>query len=910
MMSSHRQTHPWLVGTLLMVGIFGTVFAVSAAEPFEQLVVSIAGGIFSAVLWILGNILVTTIDMLLKVGMYNNFLDTAAVQIGWKLVRDICNLGFVVGMLLIAFGTVLNIGSYHAKSRLTKLLLMAILINFSKGITGFLIDISQVVMLTFLQATRDAAAGNITAGLKLFDMLSLRSDFEGEISTMSILGAYVLAVIMIWIAIVIVLGLILKLLYRIVSLWVLVIFSPVAYVASVVPGLSKYGSQWWGKLGDNLTSGPVIAFFLWLAMSIVAITNGVGQDMMTFDAQGQLVGGGGGSEIAAAASEATSVSSLANYFVMIIFLTMALQFGAAAGDAGAKAFGNLTTKLNTGAVNAAKGIRNYGVQRASEISGVQLSPSEWVKAWQANRTFVKDQRRKRTAAKGRERGGLYGALGSPQDLFKNYWNFKGLMRFDERGRPSPGGLLRGIGGKQFTAREAERLHAQADADDAQYKIMMARYQRGTNQQWMNERTGLITDQGEHVAVTARISTAQGKIDAARTARTALDLNIPENNDVNVMIADEIKLLKDEQKQAKNRKDVELEAELGIKIRALEGAVTAGTYDPAQSDQKDAFEDRIAHRRQQAEEKISELASSIREGDAVTDRFDNEGQRQEFLDQQMKPLRQAIDTARRRAERVREPEMYYALQEQRSLRNEELKKIQEIKDSDHLTSMFRDAQALGDVARAEAIVMKLAQDANFNDILMNLGYDSDAQGMQDFFEKEFGKKMGTGKETILSLAQDVSYVNEDKKHFELARVVKGKRGKLEWMSEKEHADAVVTQVRKVDLEELARRANRQAYGYESAADGQFHFSRHGLQLVKENYKEYISLINGNRFGKNTAQKFNDPAAQQQLQLLRGTLSDPDKVTFDRFLKSLKGFSGKADAETAGIDPEIASIFSTS
>ena len=606
-----------IITALIALGVFGLATSV-AASAFDSIVNGIAGTIFSLILAILGRVLLVLIDLLLKVASYNSFLDTAAVQIGWKLVRDICNLGFVVGMLMIAFGTVLNIGSYHAKSRLTKLLLMAILINFSKGITGFLIDISQVVMLTFLQALRATAAGNITEGFGLREMLAIRASTE-DVDFTAIIGAYTLAVIMIFLAIVIIIGLIVKLLYRIVSLWVLVIFSPVAYVASVVPGLSKYSSQWWGKLGDNLTSGPVIAFFLWLAMSIVAVTNNAGSEVIVFDgnATDRLVGGER-DEIAAAASEASSAGAVANYMIMVVFLTMAMQFGSAAGDAGAKAFGNITSKLNNGAKSMVKGVRDYGIQRTSAATGVQLSPSEWIKGWQTNRAFVKDQRRKQTADKGRQRGGVYGHLGAPQDFFKNYWNFKGIVRKGENGKLEAGGLVRGlVPGKRFTTKSADKIQAKADEEVKRLDGMKDRFKQVTTEQWATERDFLLGQQNEQNGVVS----GADKISGAIASSTTVNINATENADVLQIINEEIAHLKEEKTKAK---DPGAQAKIQAKITALETAKTAGVYN-AETESPALNTDlqtRLTQRRTEAQARIDALAEKIN-ARAILDRFEND-----------------------------------------------------------------------------------------------------------------------------------------------------------------------------------------------------------------------------------------------------------------------------------------------
>ena len=113
-----------------------------------------------------GRLLLVLIDLLLKIGSYNDFVDAQSVVIGWSVVRDVMNIAFIIGLLAIAFGTVLRIQSYHYKNTLLKLLIMALLVNFSKTITGVFIDLSQVVMLTFFNAVKiyNAVSGKTYRG--------------------------------------------------------------------------------------------------------------------------------------------------------------------------------------------------------------------------------------------------------------------------------------------------------------------------------------------------------------------------------------------------------------------------------------------------------------------------------------------------------------------------------------------------------------------------------------------------------------------------------------------------------------------------------------------------------------------------------------------------------------------------
>src|SRR4030042_7047561 len=76
--------------------------------------------------------------------LYN--LNSAFVQRGWKVIRDICNLFFLLVLLFIAFCTILQIEKSNAKKNLLTLILMALLINFSTPIAIFIFDGSQLAM--------------------------------------------------------------------------------------------------------------------------------------------------------------------------------------------------------------------------------------------------------------------------------------------------------------------------------------------------------------------------------------------------------------------------------------------------------------------------------------------------------------------------------------------------------------------------------------------------------------------------------------------------------------------------------------------------------------------------------------------------------------------------------------------
>ena len=225
-------------------------------------------GIAQVFVSVLGWILSFVIGILVYIAQYNKFIDSNVVVVGWVIIRDICNMFFVIVLLIIAFATILKLENYSYKKWLPKLILMAILINFSKMICGLMIDAAQIIMLTFVNAFKDIGGGNMVNLLGIQDWQSLKG--IEEVSSWEITAAYVLSVIYAAVALIVVVAMLAMLVMRIIMLWIYVVLSPLAYLMSAFPGGSKYASSWWSEFTKNLIVGPVLAFFIWLSFTSLA----------------------------------------------------------------------------------------------------------------------------------------------------------------------------------------------------------------------------------------------------------------------------------------------------------------------------------------------------------------------------------------------------------------------------------------------------------------------------------------------------------------------------------------------------------------------------------------------------------------------------------------------------------------
>jgi len=238
----------------------------------------------------LGWIMMLICKVMLIIGVFNSFLKQPAVQAGWTITRDICNNFFIIFMMILAVGVTLHLPSYAWRNLLPKILIYAVLINFSLLFTGVLIDVSQVLMLTFASPLARTQGYNIIiSAFGLPDAYSMTAvikqwantdtdllDQTGSISFYDIIAALLFAIIVTIVAIVVVTCITIILVYRIIMLMFLAVLSPLYFLGKAAPNISQLGQisgDWVSKLGKMLTVGPAMMFFLYLSFMTMAAVN-------------------------------------------------------------------------------------------------------------------------------------------------------------------------------------------------------------------------------------------------------------------------------------------------------------------------------------------------------------------------------------------------------------------------------------------------------------------------------------------------------------------------------------------------------------------------------------------------------------------------------------------------------------
>ncbi len=241
----------------------------------------ILGAFFGLVLWLEAQI----IDYIISPANFS-FTNSPIVNTGWGITRDLANMFFILILLIIAFATVLKIQSYAIKQLWWKVLVAAILINFSLVIAGFVIDFTQVLTTFFLnQITGGGSFGTITT--RLASSMQILNFYRpapptslpgGALQFASSAVAATVGIILTLVGLVITVfvfgALAIFLIVRILYIWFLLIIAPIAWMLWILPATSSQFSKWWDNFIKWAFFAPIYVFMIYLSLSIF---NDIGQ---------------------------------------------------------------------------------------------------------------------------------------------------------------------------------------------------------------------------------------------------------------------------------------------------------------------------------------------------------------------------------------------------------------------------------------------------------------------------------------------------------------------------------------------------------------------------------------------------------------------------------------------------------
>ncbi len=254
-------------------------------RPLFKIAAFTAMKFFSFLLGVSG-VLLNHVLNLTVVQMAHNFNEGGlgeAINSSWTTVRDVANMSFIFVLLYASIQLILGIkSSSDVRGLIVKIVIAALLINFSLFFTKVVIDASNVVALTFYEAISPGATSATVNATDLFqtglsnslmqplNLASLTKMTDGGlITTGGIITLGIMGSLMLLVATFIFLVISVLFIIRYVILIFVLILSPLAIIADVVPGIKTYFNQWKTAL-INQAFFPAVYFFLtWITIKLL-----------------------------------------------------------------------------------------------------------------------------------------------------------------------------------------------------------------------------------------------------------------------------------------------------------------------------------------------------------------------------------------------------------------------------------------------------------------------------------------------------------------------------------------------------------------------------------------------------------------------------------------------------------------
>lgn len=324
--SNHKKI---IFGALLVFVLTGGIFILGASKTHAAggvagwlidvpltVVYTIILGVLSVIQKFFGAFLYLAAMILEGVLSLTTFTKAPVVVAGWTLTRGLCNMFLALILLIMAVATVLQIESFGVKKLLPRLVIVALLINFSLLFAGIVIDFSQVLTNYFINAAKGpngSISTQLMAGLSMGNALNGNATSvtappgyctadcsqtgqvclaqgtgtgnyacgtptntndikQGDPGTLDVIIGYIFGIILTIIATFIILAAALLFIFRIVALWLILILSPLALVAWIT-GTGGIWNSWLKAFFKWTFFAPIYAFFIYLAVLSVSAVN-------------------------------------------------------------------------------------------------------------------------------------------------------------------------------------------------------------------------------------------------------------------------------------------------------------------------------------------------------------------------------------------------------------------------------------------------------------------------------------------------------------------------------------------------------------------------------------------------------------------------------------------------------------
>lgn len=281
-----------------LVGAAGSLIGTASdaiLKPIAIIVLTLSG-------WILGLVGVFFNQVVIKtVFQFSTYFGTSdGMLIAWGVIRDISNIGLLFGFIFMGVLLILDVGGgghghghgggISAKRAIPRLIIFAVLLNFSLFASQAVIDVSNALASSLAtlagQSCTDAAqtanCANVGISGKVLQLAGVgtlwnESIIEGlRTNSVIILGLSLFVII----TAVVLLAAGIMLVIRVVVLTLLMVTSPIGFAGMVIPGLQGAANKWWHALISQSFFAPVMLLLVFVSLKVAEGLNPNGQPLV------------------------------------------------------------------------------------------------------------------------------------------------------------------------------------------------------------------------------------------------------------------------------------------------------------------------------------------------------------------------------------------------------------------------------------------------------------------------------------------------------------------------------------------------------------------------------------------------------------------------------------------------------
>lgn len=255
--------------------------------------------IFGGICFIAG--LLFDFSFYLTIIKIKSFFDNEGVKLAWQVARDLTNTFFFFIVFYLSLGKILNIGAPKFNDGIKNVIIVALLVNFSGFFVRTTIDASNIMANHFYKqispnhATGQAfnpISGSISSQF-LKNLSLVPKLIEGEdggpdaivsLSVPQMFIAFLLNLVFLLVTSFVFFAGAILLAIRTVSLMIVFIMSPLAFLCLMFPGQRGKFDKWMHTMLDQSFFAPFYIFLIWVVLAILEQGDGL---TGVFSQQGQ-----------------------------------------------------------------------------------------------------------------------------------------------------------------------------------------------------------------------------------------------------------------------------------------------------------------------------------------------------------------------------------------------------------------------------------------------------------------------------------------------------------------------------------------------------------------------------------------------------------------------------------------------